>query len=60
MKGRLAFMLPPKEDGTEVHYEAQVQGRGFMRLMTGTINRMMAQEDSDMLDRSRNQVEGGR
>ncbi len=53
-------MLPPKEDGTEVHYEAQVQGRGFMRLMTGTINRMMAQEDSDMLDRSRNQVEGGR
>ena len=31
-----------------------------MRLMTGTINRMMAAEDNDIIDRLRTQVEGRR
>ena len=60
LKGQLAFTLSPKDEGTEVRYEAEMQGRGLMRLMTGTINRMMAQEDSDILDRLRKQVEAGR
>ena len=60
MKGDLSFRLAPKSGGTEVMYEAQMWGKGFMRLMTGTINRMMASEDSDILDRLRTQVEGRR
>jgi len=60
MKGDLSFRLTPKSAGTEVTYEAQMWGKGFMRLMTGTINRMMAAEDNDILDRLRTQVEGRR
>ena len=60
MTGQLAFTLSPNDEGTEVRYEAAMQGRGLMRLMTGTINRMMAQEDSDILDRLRSRVEAGR
>jgi len=60
MKGDLSFQLAPKSAGTEVTYEAQMWGRGLMRLMTGTINRMMAAEDNDILDRLRTQVEGRR
>ena len=60
MKGDLSFRLAPKSAGTEVTYEAQMWGKGFMRLMTGTINRMMAAEDNDILDRLRTQVEGRR
>ena len=60
MKGDLSFQLAPKSVGTEVTYEAQMWGKGFMRLMTGTINRMMAAEDNDILDRLRTQVEGRR
>ncbi len=60
MKGDLSFRLVPKSAGTEVTYEAQMWGKGFMRLMTGTINRMMAAEDNDILDRLRTQVEGRR
>lgn len=60
MKGQLKFTLAPKEGATEVRYEAQMWGKGFMRLMTGTINRMMAEQDSDILDRLQAQVEGGR
>src|SRR5881397_3291913 len=57
MKGDLSFRLMPKSTGTEVTYEAQMRGKGLMRLMTGTINRMMAAEDNDILDRLRSQVE---
>jgi len=57
MKGDLSFRLMPKSAGTEVTYEAQMWGKGLMRLMTGTINRMMAAEDNDILDRLRSQVE---
>src|SRR5256712_9277349 len=60
MKGDLSFQLAPKSAGTEVTYEAQMLGKGLMRLMTGTINRMMASEDNDILDRLRTQVEGRR
>src|SRR3989475_4608454 len=60
MKGDLSFRLTPKSAGTEVTYEAQMWGKGVMRLMTGTINRMMAAEDNDILDRLRTQVEGRR
>lgn len=35
-------------------------GKGLFRLMSGTMNRMMAKEDNDILDRLRNQVEAGR
>ncbi|MCI4371198.1 MAG: SRPBCC family protein [Thermoplasmata archaeon] len=58
MKGQISFALVPKEGGTEVRYEAQMWGKGLMRLMTGTINRMMAQEDSDILDRLEARVQG--
>src|SRR5213594_2267053 len=60
MKGDLSFRLMPKPAGTEVTYEAQMWGKGLMRLMTGTINWMMAAEDNDILDRLRTQVDGRR
>lgn len=56
MEGDLVFSLKPTGPGTEVRYTAQMKGRGIMRLMTGTINRMMAQEDADLLQRLANQV----
>ena len=60
MKGQMSFTLAPKEGGTEVQYAAQMVGKGLFRLMSGTMNRMMAAEDSDILDRLRGQVERGR
>jgi len=60
MKGDLSFRLAPNSAGTEVTYEAQMWGKGLMRLMTGTMNRMMAAEDDDILERLRTQVEGRR
>ncbi len=51
MEGDMAFTLKPTGPGTEVHYTAQMKGRGMMRLMSGTINKMMAQEDADLLER---------
>ncbi len=60
LKGDLSFRLAPKSAGTEVTYEAQMWGKGLMRLMTGTMNRMMAAEDNDILDRLRTQVEARR
>lgn len=56
MEGDMAFSLKPTGPGTEVHYTAQMKGRGFMRLMSGTINRMMAQEDANLLERLSTQV----
>jgi carbon monoxide dehydrogenase subunit G len=56
MEGDLQFLLTPTGPGTEVHYSAAMKGRGFMRLMTGTINRLMAQEDADLLARLEKQV----
>jgi len=60
MKGDLSFRLAPNSAGTEVTYEAQMWGKGLKRLMTGTMNRMMAAEDDDILERLRTQVEGRR
>ena len=60
MKGDLSFRLAPNSAVTEVTYEAQMWGRGLMRLMTGMMNRMMAAEDDDILDRLRALVEGRR
>ena len=60
MKGDLSFRLAQKSAGTEVTYEAQMWGKRLMRLMTGTMNRMMAAEDDDILERLRTQVEGRR
>lgn len=56
MEGDMAFTLTPTGPGAQVHYRAEMKGRGFMRLMSGTINRMMAQEDSDLLERLKAQV----
>ncbi len=58
MMGRMTFTLTPKQGTTEVHYEAQMKGKGLFRLVSGTMNRMMAQADADLLDRLKNQVEG--
>jgi carbon monoxide dehydrogenase subunit G len=60
MKGDMSFSLSPKAGGTEVTYDAQMWGKGLMRLMTGMMNRMMAEEDNDILERLRSQVEGAR
>ncbi|HYS71801.1 MAG TPA: SRPBCC family protein [Thermoplasmata archaeon] len=60
MTGQLSFRLAPKDGGTDVHYVAEMKGKGLMRLMTGTINRMMAAEDADLLDRLRDQVRRSR
>ena len=51
MEGDIQFSLTPTGPGSKVHYAAQMKGRGMMRLMTGTINKMMAQEDADLLQR---------
>ena len=56
MEGDLQFLLTPTGPGTEIRYSAAMKGRGFMRLMSGTINRMMAQEDADLLARLEKQV----
>lgn len=56
MEGDMAFTLKPTGPGTEVHYAARMKGRGMMRLMSGTINKMMAQEDADLLERLGAQV----
>ncbi len=56
MNGQMAFTLKPVEGGTEVHYQAQMTGRGLFRLMSGSINRMMADEDDDILERLSVQV----
>ncbi len=56
MEGEMAFTLKPTGPGTGVHYTAQMKGRGMMRLMTGTINKMMAQEDANLLQRLETQV----
>ena len=58
MAGHMAFNLVPKGGATEVHYEAEMQGKGLFRLMSGTMNRMMAETDSDLLDRLKTEVEG--
>src|SRR3989475_6182837 len=60
IKGDLRFRLVPESTRTEVTYEAQMWGKGLMRLMTGTMNRMMAEEDNDILDRLRTQVDSRR
>jgi len=60
MRGQMTFTLAPKEGGTEVRYDAQMSGKGLFRLMSGMMNRMMAEEDHDILDRLRGQVERGR
>ena len=60
MRGQMTFTLAPKEGGTEVRYEAQMSGKGLFRLMSGMMNRMMAEEDHDILDRLRGQIERGR
>ncbi len=60
MRGKMAFTLRPVENGSEVRYEAQMWGKGLFRLMSGGINRMMANEDNDILERLRIQVEGRR
>ncbi len=60
MRGQLRFTLARKGGATEVTYEAQMWGNGLMRLMTGTINRMMAEQDNDILDRLRAHVEDRR
>lgn len=57
MEGDLEFLLKPTGPGTDIHYRAVMKGRGMMRLMTGTINKMMAQEDADLLQRLQAQVE---
>jgi len=56
MEGDMEFLLKPTGPGTEVQYRAQMKGRGVMRLMGGTINRMMAEEDADLLTRLERQV----
>jgi len=56
MEGDLEFTLHPTGPGTEVRYRAEMKGRGLMRLMTGTINKAMAQEDADLLQRLEKQV----
>ncbi len=58
MKGRMIFTLTPSEGGTELRYEAEMSGKGLFRLMSGKMNRMMAAEDNDILERLRVQVEG--
>src|SRR5438445_5341794 len=60
MRGQMTFTLAPKEGGTEVRYDAQMSGKGLFRLMSGMMNRMMAEEDHDILDRLRGQVERAR
>lgn len=60
MRGQLSFTLTPKGSTTQVVYEAQMTGKGLFRLMSGTMNRMMAKEDNDILDRLRVQVKSGR
>ncbi len=59
MKGKMTFTLVPGEKGTEITYQAQMTGKGFFRLMTGKMNKMMAAEDDDILKRLRSHVEGG-
>ncbi len=56
MEGDIQFTLTAAGPGTRVHYAAAMKGRGMMRLMTGTINKMMAQEDADLLTRLERQV----
>lgn len=56
MEGDMSFTLKATGPGTEVHYTARMKGRGVMRLMSGTINKMMAQEDADLLQRLEAQV----
>jgi carbon monoxide dehydrogenase subunit G len=60
MEGNMEFLLTPTGPGTEVRYRAEMKGRGMMRLMSGTINKMMAQEDADLLARLEKQVAKGR
>ncbi len=60
MEGDMEFLLKPTGPGTEVQYRAQMKGRGVMRLMGGTINRMMAEEDADLLMRLEKQVSKNR
>jgi carbon monoxide dehydrogenase subunit G len=57
MTGHIEFNLFPQGNGTQVQYRGEMKGRGLMRLMTGTINRMMAQEDADLLERLKSQVQ---
>ncbi len=56
MEGNMEFLLTPTGPGTQVRYRAEMKGRGMMRLMTGTINKMMAQEDADLLQRLQAQL----
>lgn len=55
--GDMEFLLNATGPGTEVHYRAEMKGHGLMKLMTGTINKMMAEEDADLLQRLQAQVE---
>ncbi|HEX9339587.1 MAG TPA: SRPBCC family protein [Thermoplasmata archaeon] len=57
MKGHLEFRLTPRGGGTEIQYEAEMRGKGLFRLMSGAMNRMMAETDDDLLDRLKGQVE---
>jgi uncharacterized protein YndB with AHSA1/START domain len=56
MEGAMTFTLTPTGPGTRVQYTVEMRGRGMMRLVTGTINKMMAQEDADLLQRLQAQV----
>ena len=57
MTGYLEFNLLPQGGSTQVRYHGEMKGRGLMRLMTGTINRMMAEQDADLLERLKSQVQ---
>lgn len=56
MEGQLRFTLIPLGTGTHVHYEADIRGRGVMRVMSNTISREMEEADRDLLDRLASQV----
>lgn len=60
MEGDMEFFLTPTGPGTDVRYRAEMKGRGLMKLMTGTINKMMAESDADLLQRLQTQVERAR
>lgn len=60
MTGQMEFTLSPAGTGAQVRYRAEMKRRGFMRLMSGTINRMMEREDADLLERLERQVAGSR
>lgn len=56
MSGQVRFTLIPTGGGTHVHYEADIEGRGLLKLMTKAMNREMEAADADLLDRLASQV----